>query len=89
MRESRRGLTRADCVVITRTEQSDSLSKLKEEIQESNGTARVCFSRMQPTGFRRVTYGTQDRIESLRDQSAHFVRWAIRGLSLISCGRKT
>jgi tetraacyldisaccharide 4'-kinase len=47
LRETREGLRRADCVVITRTEQTEKLSELHEQIQACSGAKPIFFSRMR------------------------------------------
>jgi tetraacyldisaccharide 4'-kinase len=54
MREPSSGLARADCIVITRTEQVKDVGRLKETIQKRAGKALVVSSRMVTAGFRRL-----------------------------------
>lgn len=52
LREPRSGLSRADCVVITRTEQVEDLAPVKDAVQRLVGTKPVFLSRMVTSGVR-------------------------------------
>lgn len=54
LREPLGGLSRADCVVITRTEQVEQISLIKDTIRRIAGNVPVFSSRMLTSGFRRV-----------------------------------
>jgi tetraacyldisaccharide 4'-kinase len=54
LREPRSGLSRADCVVVTRADQSDGLVSLEAEIQRLNGSCPVVRSRMTVKGIFRM-----------------------------------
>jgi tetraacyldisaccharide 4'-kinase len=67
LREARSGLSRADCVVITRTEQVENLNSVKEAISEFTGSAPIFCSRMTTSGI----FGIDGEIASpstLRDE---------------------
>jgi len=53
-RESLGGLSRADCVVITRTEQMADIGLIKETIQRIADKVPVLSSRMVTSGFRKL-----------------------------------
>ncbi|MBA3727509.1 MAG: tetraacyldisaccharide 4'-kinase, partial [Armatimonadetes bacterium] len=72
MREGSRGLKRADCVVITRTEQTDDYGGLQEEIRKLSGDRPIVVSQMQSKGFRRIDSGTTGQVESLPGPVAAF-----------------
>lgn len=54
LREPLAGLSRADCVVITRTEQVKDVGSIKDTIQRNAGNLPVFSSRMLTSGFRKV-----------------------------------
>jgi tetraacyldisaccharide 4'-kinase len=54
LREPPQGLSRADCVVITRSEQVENLSSINEAIQKFAGTTPVFTSRMVTSGIRNL-----------------------------------
>ncbi len=54
LREPRTGLSRADCVVITRTEQAGDLVSIRADIQQLAGNIPVFSSRMVPSEIRRL-----------------------------------
>ena len=54
LRESRRGVSRADCAIITRAEQETETSLLKSQIQELLGERPIFISRMRATGIRQL-----------------------------------
>ncbi len=55
LREPRSGLSRADCVVITRSEQCESLSAIKAEVRKFLGTRPILISWMKTRGMRELT----------------------------------
>lgn len=61
MREPRSGVSRADCVVITRSEQGESLSSIKTEVRKFLGTRPILVSRMKTTGIRELTSLSSER----------------------------
>jgi len=61
LRESPRGLSRADCVVITRAEQVQDLTTIKEAVQQFVGNTPIFSSRMLTSGIRRVGCASGDR----------------------------
>ena len=54
LREPRTGLSRADCVVITRTDQVEDLASIKKAVAESAGAIPIFSSRMVTAGIRRL-----------------------------------
>jgi len=54
LREPRAGLSRADCVVITRTDQVENTSAIKDAIARLAGAIPVFSSRMVTSGIRRL-----------------------------------
>ncbi len=54
LREPRHGLSRADCVVITRADQADNLDSLREEVAELSRHRTIFTSRMKVRGLRRL-----------------------------------
>lgn len=71
LRESGRGLARADCIVITRTEQVEDLSTLKEELQKHT-SASIFVSRMETRGITNLNGDSQELITSLPQPLAAF-----------------
>ena len=67
LREPRAGLSRADCIVITRTEQVEDLVSLSESVQRLAGAIPVFTSRMTTSGIRRLNGESVDN-ESLLGQ---------------------
>ncbi len=72
LRETLGGLSRADCVVITRAEQSTDLGTLKEEICQVSRATPTWVSRMQTKAIRKVASGTPAEIASLPKPAAAF-----------------
>lgn len=72
MREARRGISRADCVIITRTEQSADIAKLKSEIQQFTDDRPIFTSRMQTAGVRELISGQPRKLDSLPRPLAAF-----------------
>lgn len=64
MREPSSSLARADCVILTRTEQSDDLNALKDEIQHITDSP-IFTSRMKTTLIRRLDSADPEKIESV------------------------
>jgi len=54
LREPRAGLSRADCIVVTRTEQVEDMVSLSESVQRLAGAIPVFASRMMTSGIRRL-----------------------------------
>ncbi len=54
LRELPTGLSRADCVVITRTEQVEDLTAIKRAVQQLVNNAPIFSARMLTSGIRRV-----------------------------------
>ncbi len=54
LRESPAGLSRADCVVITRTDQVNNVAALQKELQALTGDAAIFRSHMITSGFRTI-----------------------------------
>lgn len=54
LREPRSGLSRADCVVITRADQVQDVGSIKDFVQRLTGDVPVLSSRMLTSGFRKV-----------------------------------
>src|SRR5207244_13507260 len=52
LREPRSGLARADCIVITRTDQANDVESLKREIENLIHNRRIFTSRMRPKRLR-------------------------------------
>ena len=52
LREPRTGLTRADCIVITRADQADDIDSLKREIEKVSNNRTLFTSRMRVRGLR-------------------------------------
>ena len=69
LREPRAGLSRADCVVITRSEQVEDLASIKDAVQRLVGAIPVFSSRMVTSGIRRLN-GQSVNKESLLAQPA-------------------
>ncbi len=67
LREPLAGLSRADCVVITRTEQVEDLASIRTAVERLVGAAPVFNSRMVASGIRLLDAGSVDR-QSLQAQ---------------------
>ena len=61
LREPPAGLSRADCVVLTRTDQVADLTSMKEAVAELAGAIPIFSSRMVTTGIRRLSGASIDR----------------------------
>ena len=68
LREPRAGLSRADCVVITRADQVEDLSSIRAAVVRLAGAAPVFSSRMVTSGIRRLD-GENADTESLQSQT--------------------
>ena len=55
MREPRSGVSRADCAVITRTEQEEHAPLIETELREYLGSRPILMSRMKTRGIRELT----------------------------------
>lgn len=71
MREPRHGLSRADCVVITRTYQDSDLAALKNEIQRFTA-APIFTSRMQSKRIRKIDSTFAEQLDSIPQPLAAF-----------------
>jgi tetraacyldisaccharide 4'-kinase len=67
LRESLSGLSRADCLVITRTDQGKEVGSIKDVVQRICGNVPIFFSRMLTSGFREVD-GQPAEMAALRSQ---------------------
>lgn len=67
LREPPSGLSRADCIVITRTEQVEDWAKTKEAVERVAGTVPVFSSRMVTSAIRELG-GEKADSEGLRSQ---------------------
>jgi len=72
LREPRSGLSRADCVVVTRADQSDELVSLEAEIQRLIGSRRVVTSEMIVKGISRMNSERLEELVSLPQPAAAF-----------------
>jgi tetraacyldisaccharide 4'-kinase len=72
LREPLSGLSRADCVVITRTEQVDDIGAIKEAVRRFAGDAPILSARMRTKGFRRVDGSPTETAELLSQPIAAF-----------------
>jgi len=61
LREPRTGLSRADCVVITRTDQVEDAIAVRKAVAELAGAIPIFSSRMVTAGVRRLSGETVDR----------------------------
>jgi tetraacyldisaccharide 4'-kinase len=67
LREPRRGLSRADCVVITRTEQAENLNELTTAIEHAAGPIPIVTSQMATAGIRDLN-GVNATVAELQSQ---------------------
>ncbi len=65
LREPLSGLARADCVVLTRTEQSTDLASLTAALQKIVGQTPIFRSRMVTSGLRRLNGDTLEQLSSI------------------------
>ncbi len=72
LREPRSCLSRADCVVVTRADQSDELVSLKAEIQRLIGSRPVVRSEMTVKGISRMNSERPEELVSLSQPAAAF-----------------
>jgi tetraacyldisaccharide 4'-kinase len=61
LREPRRGLSRADCVVITRTDQGGDTTSIRSAVEGLVGAVPIFSSRMVTAGIRRLGGESADR----------------------------
>lgn len=72
LREPRTGLSRADCVIVTRTDQSDNLVALELEIQRLIGSRPVVASEMIVKGISRMNSEQPEKLVSVPQPVAAF-----------------
>ncbi|MGH9932481.1 MAG: tetraacyldisaccharide 4'-kinase [Pyrinomonadaceae bacterium] len=72
LREPRAGLSRADCVVITRTDQVEDLASIKAEVQRLAGAIPVFSSRMVTSGIRGLDGESVDKKRFVSEPVAAF-----------------
>src|SRR6266550_1732017 len=72
LREPLSSLARADCFVLTRTEEKPDLSSIAGELQKRVGPKPVFRSRMLTTGLRRLGGETLDQVSSIQKPVAAF-----------------
>ncbi|HEU4478762.1 MAG TPA: tetraacyldisaccharide 4'-kinase [Pyrinomonadaceae bacterium] len=72
LRESRRGVSRADCAIITRAEQQEDASVLKSQIKELVGEGPIFISRMRAKGIRQLPADQLNGIGALPSPVAAF-----------------
>jgi len=70
LREPVAGLRRADCIVITRANQTENLEGLRDELRSINNTAPLFTSRMRTRALFRL--GTIERVEKPESPLAAF-----------------
>jgi tetraacyldisaccharide 4'-kinase len=66
LREPVSGLRRADCVVLTRTDQRDNVSGLVSEVETHSGGRPVFLSRMKPVGIHSIGQQEPEILRSRR-----------------------
>jgi tetraacyldisaccharide 4'-kinase len=72
LREPRSSLSRADCVVVTRADQSDEVISLEAEIQGLIGSRPVVTSEMAVKGITRMTSERLEELGSLPQPATAF-----------------
>jgi tetraacyldisaccharide 4'-kinase len=72
LREPPSGLSRADCVVVTRADQSDELDSLAAEIKSLVGSHPIVTSEMIVKGISRMNSERQEKLLSLPQPAAAF-----------------
>jgi tetraacyldisaccharide 4'-kinase len=72
LREPRSGLSRADCVVVTRADQSDEVISLEAEIQRLIGSRPVVTSEMTVKSISRMTSERPEELVSLPQPAVAF-----------------
>jgi tetraacyldisaccharide 4'-kinase len=72
LREPLAGLSRADCFVLTRTEQNTNLASITAELEKIVGQTPIFHSRMVTTGLRRLNGESVDRVSSVPQPIAAF-----------------
>jgi len=60
LRELRSGLARADCIVVTRVDQSNSIDALRKEIRRFSDGRPAILSRMKTRELRRISAAKED-----------------------------
>ena len=72
LREPRSGLSRADCIVLTRVEQDHDLESLKKEIRRFNETSPIFNSTMKVTSVSRLGSNEQEDLSKAAQPVAAF-----------------
>ena len=72
LREPRAGLSRADCVVVTRADQVGELISLEDEIQRHNSSCLVVRSKMTVKSIQRLNFERTEELGSLPQPTAAF-----------------
>jgi tetraacyldisaccharide 4'-kinase len=72
LREPRTSASRADCAVITRANQIDDVSSLKEEISQLNRSLPIFTSQMRLCGITELTSGASEALGSLPQPAVAF-----------------
>jgi tetraacyldisaccharide 4'-kinase len=72
LREPLSGLSRADCVVITRTEQVHDIGAIKDAVRRFAGEVPIFSAGMRTTGFRKLDGSTTETAELLSQPIAAF-----------------
>lgn len=72
LREPLGGLSRADCVIITRAEQVEDLTPIKNDLQRIVGNVPILSSRMLTSGFRSINSDPLDAPSLLAQPIAAF-----------------
>jgi len=72
LREPRSGLSRADCVVVTRADQSDDVASLEAEIQRLIGSRPLVRSEMIVKGISRMNPERPEEVVSMPQPAAAF-----------------
>ena len=76
LREPRRGLVRADCIVVTRADHAQSVDVLKHDLQTFSGNRPLFISRMRVRGLRQLnnrnTHEAIGSYQQIKDPVAAF-----------------
>jgi tetraacyldisaccharide 4'-kinase len=72
LREARGGAARADCVVVTRADQSPNLPSLKKEIRRYNNSSPILTSTMRIRSVTKLSSSLEDEIASVPKPVAAF-----------------
>ncbi|HKO96709.1 MAG TPA: tetraacyldisaccharide 4'-kinase [Pyrinomonadaceae bacterium] len=72
LREARHNLARADCVVITRSDQTSDLVSVKESIRRLVGDRPIFISRMETNGFRDLNGAAVGKSEIVKQRVGIF-----------------